>query len=296
MGGGKKIDASQTLTTAEIFEKAKQRAFGGGITGAAAMAVQVGSLMWMRTTMNYQYRYGTSTTQAIKTLYKEGGIPRFYRGVGFALFQGPFSRFGDTAANAGAITFLNNYEKTKDLPILVKTSVASVTAGTFRIFIMPIDTCKTIMQVEGKTGLSSLAKKIRLGGPGVLYHGALGAATATMAGHFPWFATFNYLDEKLPGKNGTGIQKLSRNAANGLISSAVSDVVSNSLRVLKTYRQTSLEPISYINAAKNIISTEGLHGLFFRGLGTRILAHGVNGIVFTVVWKYLEEEYNKSSE
>ena len=51
MGGAKKIDASQTLTTGEIFEKAKQRAFGGGITGAAAMVVQVGSLMWMRTTV-----------------------------------------------------------------------------------------------------------------------------------------------------------------------------------------------------------------------------------------------------
>ena len=109
----KNLDQNLILTNKEIFEKAKKRAFGGGITGAAAMAVQVGSLMWMRTTMNYQYRYGTSTTEAIKTLYKEGGIPRFYRGVGFALFQGPFSRFGDTAANAGAITFLNNYEKTK---------------------------------------------------------------------------------------------------------------------------------------------------------------------------------------
>lgn len=28
--------------------------------------------MWLRTMMNYQYRYGTSTVQAAKTLYKEG--------------------------------------------------------------------------------------------------------------------------------------------------------------------------------------------------------------------------------
>ncbi len=39
--------------------------------------------------MNYQYRYGTSTTVALKTLYKEGGIPRFYRGLGPALLQVP---------------------------------------------------------------------------------------------------------------------------------------------------------------------------------------------------------------
>ena len=87
-----------------------------------------------------------------------------------------------------------------------------------------------------------------------------------------------------------------RNATNGLVSSAVSDVVSNSLRVLKTYRQTSTEPITYMNAAKNIIATEGVWGLFFRGLGTRIIAHGVNGMVFTVAWKYLEEEYWKKSK
>jgi hypothetical protein len=32
--------------------------------------------MWMRTIMNYQYRYGTSTTEAAKKLYKEGGVGR----------------------------------------------------------------------------------------------------------------------------------------------------------------------------------------------------------------------------
>jgi hypothetical protein len=35
--------------------------------------------MWLRTTMNYQYANGGSLTNAITTLYKEGGVPRFYR-------------------------------------------------------------------------------------------------------------------------------------------------------------------------------------------------------------------------
>ena len=42
------------------------------------------------------------TKEALKHLYKEGGVVRFYRGLGPALLQGPLSRFGDTAANAGA--------------------------------------------------------------------------------------------------------------------------------------------------------------------------------------------------
>ena len=295
MGGPRTIDTSQKLSLKDIYDNSIKRALGGGLTGAAAMGVQVGSLMWMRTTMNYQYRHGSTMVNTIKTLYKEGGVPRFYRGVGFALLQGPLSRFGDTAANAGVLTLLNSMDNTKDLPIAIKTSAASISAGLFRIGIMPIDTCKTIMQVEGKNGLKSLGRKIRLGGPSTLFHGSIGAASATAAGHYPWFLTFNYLDHYLPGKDGTRLEKLSRNAFNGLASSAVSDVVSNSLRVLKTYRQTSAETVSYTQAAKTIIASDGLSGLFFRGLGTRVIAHGINGIVFTVVWKYLEEEYNKNN-
>lgn len=74
------------------------------------MAIQVVSLMWLRTTMNYQYRYGTSTREAMRALYKDGGVLRFYRGLAPALFQGPLSRFGDTASNAGCLSLLNQYD------------------------------------------------------------------------------------------------------------------------------------------------------------------------------------------
>lgn len=72
------------------IKKAKTAALEGGIPGMTAMSVQVLSLMWLRTTVNYQYKYGTNTMTALKTLYKQGGIPRFYRGLGPALIQGPF--------------------------------------------------------------------------------------------------------------------------------------------------------------------------------------------------------------
>ena len=80
------------------------------------MGLNIMCLMWMRTTVNYQYRYGTGTITAIKTLYEDGGrglkgITRFYRGLVPALFQGPLSRFGDTAANTGTLVILNEYER-----------------------------------------------------------------------------------------------------------------------------------------------------------------------------------------
>ena len=81
----------------------------------------------------------------MRHLWKEGGLRRFYRGYGPALLQGPISRFGDTAANVGILALLESYP---DLPIAAKTGAASLTAGMWRILIMPIDTLKTTLQVS----------------------------------------------------------------------------------------------------------------------------------------------------
>ena len=75
---------------------------------------------------------------ALRTLYADGGVLRFYRGVLPALVQGPLSRFGDTAANTGMLTLLDNIESTKDLNVAYKTASASFAAALFRIFLMPV--------------------------------------------------------------------------------------------------------------------------------------------------------------
>jgi len=265
----------------QIIKDAVQRGLVGGTSGAMAMTIQVSTLMWMRTTMNYQYRFGTSTTEAMKHLWREGKIRRFYRGYGPALLQGPISRFGDTAANVGILALL---ESNTELPIALKTGAASITAGVWRIFIMPIDTVKTTLQVEGSEALQKLKVKLR-SGPTVLYHGSLAAAAATAVGHFPWFYTFNTLQEYIP-KTEDPLKKLGRNALIGFISSVVSDSISNSLRVIKTTRQTFPQTISYLDTVRHVIEKDGLIGLFGRGLKTRLLANGIQGLMFSVLWKY----------
>ena len=75
-------------------------------------------------------------------------LPCLCRGVGPALLQGPLSRFGETAANAGTLSLLDSYDSLKNLPIGLKTVAASFSAGAFRIFLMPVDACKTTMQVS----------------------------------------------------------------------------------------------------------------------------------------------------
>ena len=277
------------LTSGSAFDKALKAATKGGVTGAAAQGINVFALMWLRTTMNYQMANGGGMIATIKLLYKQGGVPRFYRGIVPALIQSPIARFGDTFANAGALTLLQENDNN---PIAMKTGAASVSAGAIRIFLMPLDAWKTNKQVHGGSGLNALMHKVRTSGISSLFHGSIAQATATAVGHWPWFVTYNYLDAYLGWKQGSVMQKTSRSALIGICASFVSDVSSNSLRVLKTYRQTSKEPISYVRALAEIRAKDGLfglNGLFFRGLQTRIVSHGINSMVFTIVWKWMQQ-------
>jgi len=174
----------------------------------------------------------------------------------------------------------------KKLPIPVKTIFASLAAAAFRIILMPIDAVKTTMQTQGKSGLRILRTRIKIYGLGSLWYGALGAAAATFVGHYPWFATYNYLDDTLPiPQTGALGQKLVRQAFIGFCASVVSDTISNSLRVLKTYRQVNETRIGYIDAARAVVATDGWIGLFGRGLVTRIIANGLQGMMFSILWK-----------
>jgi hypothetical protein len=261
---------------------ASYQALGGGVAGALAMVAQTFTLMWMRTILNYQYRYGSTLQAAARALYADGGIARFYRGLWWALLQAPASRFGDTASNALLLATLRE----SSLPVSVKTFLASLVAGVWRILLNPIDSFKTSMQVDGTT--KHLREKIRARGVLALYDGAAGTYVATAVGHFPWFVTNNYLNLYLP-KASSPLGRLVRNAVLGWAAALVSDTVSNSVRVVKTTVQTSEERLTYRDAVKRILEEEGLHGLLFRGLGTKMIANGIQSMMFSVLWRYFEK-------
>ena len=266
-----------------------KKSINTGLSGSTAMIAQVSSLMWLRTTMNYQYRHGTTFLNTIKTLYNQGGIPRFYKGYPIALMVGPLSRFGDTASNALVL----NYLKDSDLNMTSKTVLGSAAASLWRVGLMPLDVLKTTLQVEGKGAIGLLKNKIRTNGVGVMYYGTMASMSATFVGHYPWFLTYNILNDKLPNYDKNSYKQFIRNGFIGFNAAIISDTCSNSLRVIKTSRQTYAENISYRDTIKNIVKQDGYQGLFGRGLKTRILTNGLNGIIFTICWKYIEQTYNK---
>jgi len=160
-------------TFSEILKKAGKSGIGGGVPGAIAGVVQVIALMWLRTVMNYQCRYGANFPQALRILYNEGGIPRFYRGLSFALVQAPLARFVATAANDGVETLLANLKSTQDWGPGRSTMIASMIVGMWRMFLMPIDTCKTVLQVDSVEGFRNLMRKVKAGKIYVLYQGEI---------------------------------------------------------------------------------------------------------------------------
>jgi hypothetical protein len=270
----------------EILNKSFTKALNGGISGATAMGIQVTSLMWLRTTMNNQYRYGGTTINTIKSLYSDGGILRFYRGYLPALLIGPLARFGDVAANEYTMNRLDN----SNISTNIKTLAGSSLAASWRAFLMPLDALKTTLQVEGKPGLQILRNKINTGGYRVLYHGTLASMTATFVGHYPWFLTYNVLNQNLPKYDET-YKTFLRNGFIGFNAAVISDCCSNSFRVIKTTKQTYQNSISYVGVTKEIINKDGIQGLLGRGLKTRIITNGIQGIIFTISFKYIYSTY-----
>lgn len=362
--------AAASVDVPAILSKAGRAALGGGASGAAASAVQVLALMWMRTTINYQYRNGGSAAQALSTLWREGGVGRLYQGLPFALVQAPLTRFGDVAANTGVPILLDAFALSAGLPPFVRQvcvrTLARASAGApparpsaahsrrarrarlaraqvapsivgaaWRTVWMPIDTVKTSLQVEGKSALQTLRGRVEENGPGTLWEGSLAAAATSFAGSYPWWCgacasrsartrarahfpparpasrparrappvrlcvdlrafrlTYHFLDSALPAldpaADGARLLSLVRLASIGFCAVAVSDTVSNSLRVIKTTKQTSAEPISYVEAVRRVVATDGLQGVFLRGLGSKLIANGLQGAMFSIAWKYFE--------
>ena len=62
------IPAVAAIDTRAIIGRAATKAMGGGKAGAAAAVVQVFSLMWLRTAMNYQYRFGEQSCRYLSGL------------------------------------------------------------------------------------------------------------------------------------------------------------------------------------------------------------------------------------
>ena len=185
-------------------------------------------------------------------------------------------------------TLVNTALENTEYSVAQKTFLGSCGAGLWRICIMPVDTFKSSLQVNGNNGIPILRKRIAQEGVITLYNGAGASAVSTIAGHFPWFFTYNYLNTIFPREDyREAHQRVMRSAFVGFCSSSLSDVVSNTFRVIKVNRQTQTGNDSYSSLIKGIIRKESVFGLMTRGLKVKIITNGIQGMVFTVLFDLL---------
>ena len=79
----------------------------------------------------------------------------------------------------------------------------------------------------------------------------------------------------------------------GFSSSSISDTVSNSIRVLKINKQTSLDSQSYYQTFKDIVKKEGTIGFMTRGLKTKILINGIQSSMFVLIYDKIKKMINQ---
>lgn len=291
--GTRSVVAKNDMPLSQILAKAARKGLGGGIPGFVAGVIQVLTLMWLRTVVNYQSRYGTTFRQTLYHLFNDGGVPRFYRGISFALVQAPVARFVATFANDGCQALLASLEMTKHWGPARGTMISSVVVGMWRVFLMPIDTCKTVLQVDSRDGFKNLMQKVRAGKINVLYQGALALIASSMISYYPWFYSYRVLSESdlVAAAFAPGLVK---NAFIGFSASVVSDVISNGIRVIKTTKQSmgSRHAVSYGETISLILAEDGWRGLLCRGLKTRIFGNALQSVLFTIVWRGLAERWS----
>ena len=122
------------------------------------------------------------------------------------------------------------------------------------------------------------------------WEGALSGILTKFAGHYPWFFVFNLLDTRLPRARRGTVQLQLRRAFTGFCASSCSYALSNGARAITTIKQTSPTTLTYAQAAGTIVKQDGVLGLLLgRGLASGIIANGIHGMLFTVLWKQLED-------
>ena len=101
---GQQPSSAPAPSLAVVLRSAGRKALGGGISGALAMVVQVVALMWMRTTINFQYAKGMTMFGALKFLYADGkGELTGMRGTFAGIPAWP--RLAERAARGGTARF-----------------------------------------------------------------------------------------------------------------------------------------------------------------------------------------------
>lgn len=192
------------------------------------------------------------------------------------------------AANEGSRVIIDHFLPNNAFSDSLSSALGAILSMIWKIILMPIETCKTVLQIDGRNAFKTLLLRFKAGNLSLLYEGSFSVALMTAVGHYPWFLTHNILDRFINKPTGF-LSNVLRSSVIGFMASAVSDTVSNPIRIVKTVKQSMAvnSDISYSQVVAKVYREGGWRGLFLRGLTARLIGNGIQSIIFTNVWKIL---------
>jgi len=261
------------MTYKQNLQIAFNKSFKGGISGALSQSINVFLFMWLRTIMNHQYATGNKFIDSGKFLYGEGGIKRFYKGIGWALLLSPMYRLCDVLTNDFCIELFGQKQN------MLRSVYSSIMSSGMKTVLLPVDQYKTAIQVNGDIGKRIFIERIKEYGPKVLFRGGVANLIQSNISNYPWWVTYNILQKRIP------LHVKCRDSLSGFIATFVSDILSNSLRNIKVRQQQTSQNIN--DTVKSILNEDGLNVLLFNGLKAKLVCNCLQGTVFTTFLNYI---------
>ena len=261
------------------------------LSGMGAGIIQSGSLCWLRTINKNQYYHGTSFITTFNNLYKDGKLYRFFRGNSYLMLDVGFCRFGDSYIYS---YIKHNFSNTS----LYTQSILIGTLSTpYKLALTPLDTLSTNYHIYGKKAHTTIAHHVNIYGYHYLFSGGSTILTLNLLSNTVWFYTYMYLDIAFKPlyKDSTTTTNIYLYGIQGLLASVMSDITTNPIRVLKTYKQTHATNISYIDGIKDIVNKTNITNFFIRGLSSRLFIHGIQSSLFVILWKKIELILNSNT-
>jgi hypothetical protein len=209
-----------------------------------------------RTVMKYQYFNGGNFKDTMSILIKDCDKLRLYRGFSYNSSRVILNKTVD----------MYNYSNKKNY---IEIGLISTLTKTI---LLPLDTIGNVYQTKGKNN-NIIKLNNKKYGKISYYNGFSCFFFINMI----YKSSFFYLLDKLKNDKNTSLN----NMINGIISSSLSDILVNPLRVIKSKKQNNYMNISYYDIIKKIRYKE----LIKRGLLNRIFINSLSNGFFIMIWK-----------
>jgi len=246
------------------------------ISISGAVCIQQASTYWLKTIIKTQYVNGTNIYDTFNNLYYQKEKFRFFRGISPNILKVLVGRNSD-------ILIYKYFDENTKLCKEKKALFSGITSSFFKVGTMPLDTVSNIYQVKGQQAKEIIMKQYKKE-TNFFFRGPLAYLGISSIGSSAWLYSY----EKLKDKKFTNSKDLN-NAITGVSSSLISDVVVNPFRIVKTYKQSNENYISYRQIMSNILKNDNnIFKSYFRGYFLRTSMNAFNSGLFVVLWKQFE--------